>query len=270
MRVADCFLFNDELDLLEIRLTELDPVVDVFVIVESNRTFQGGEKPYHFAENLERFAPWQEKIRWRAISGWSPQLTDAWARERFSREAIVPCLDDFSDQDRVLVSDVDEIPRADEVAKHLHLDGITGMAMPLYYYWLNCRCDKGAAEAYTHLGTIRDLRFYGAEAFRRMGTTSQKSSGHLARTVYNSGWHFSCMGGPDALARKMQSFSHTEYARLPWTDPAYLRYCMEMPLDFIGGRDYNFRFVEIDATYPLAILAEREKYAHHIWPKGAG
>lgn len=51
--VYDCFIFFNELDLLEIRLNELDDVVDYFVLVEANRTFQNNHKPYYFDENKE-------------------------------------------------------------------------------------------------------------------------------------------------------------------------------------------------------------------------
>jgi beta-1,4-mannosyl-glycoprotein beta-1,4-N-acetylglucosaminyltransferase len=40
-RIFDCFTFFNELDLLEIRLHELAPVVDRFVIAESPVTFTG-------------------------------------------------------------------------------------------------------------------------------------------------------------------------------------------------------------------------------------
>ena len=44
MKVYDCFTFFNELDLLEIRLNELDNVVDYFVLVESKRSFQNKPK----------------------------------------------------------------------------------------------------------------------------------------------------------------------------------------------------------------------------------
>ena len=44
MKIYDCFLFFNELDLLEIRLNELDEVVDYFVIVEGESTFQSKPK----------------------------------------------------------------------------------------------------------------------------------------------------------------------------------------------------------------------------------
>ena len=56
--VIDAFPFNDELDMLELRLGTLDAVVDYFVLVESPRTFSGMPKPLYYAENKDRFAKW--------------------------------------------------------------------------------------------------------------------------------------------------------------------------------------------------------------------
>ena len=56
MRKAwDAFLFCNELDLLEARLTELDSAVYRHVLVEAPVTFQGDPKPLWYAENKERF-----------------------------------------------------------------------------------------------------------------------------------------------------------------------------------------------------------------------
>ena len=41
MKIYDCFIFNDELDLLELRLKFLEDTVDYFVLVESERTLSG-------------------------------------------------------------------------------------------------------------------------------------------------------------------------------------------------------------------------------------
>ena len=39
--IVDSFIFYNELDMLEFRLTELNDVVDYFVIVEATHTFSG-------------------------------------------------------------------------------------------------------------------------------------------------------------------------------------------------------------------------------------
>ena len=47
--VYDCFMFFNELELLDLRLHELDAVVDRFVLVEGVRTLSGKPKPLYFA-----------------------------------------------------------------------------------------------------------------------------------------------------------------------------------------------------------------------------
>jgi hypothetical protein len=47
-QIIDCFTFFNELDMLEFRLTELDPYVDKFVIIESTKTFTGKPKPLYY------------------------------------------------------------------------------------------------------------------------------------------------------------------------------------------------------------------------------
>jgi beta-1,4-mannosyl-glycoprotein beta-1,4-N-acetylglucosaminyltransferase len=62
VKVLDAMLMSTELDLLEIRLNELDHVVDFFFIVESNATFTGLPKETYFEKNKARFSKFQHKI----------------------------------------------------------------------------------------------------------------------------------------------------------------------------------------------------------------
>jgi beta-1,4-mannosyl-glycoprotein beta-1,4-N-acetylglucosaminyltransferase len=62
LKVLDSVLMSSELDLLEIRLNELDSVVDYFLIVESNATFTGLPKETFFANNRDRFSKFAPKI----------------------------------------------------------------------------------------------------------------------------------------------------------------------------------------------------------------
>ena len=44
MKIYDCFTFNDENNILEIRLNELNQYVDFFVIIEFGENHQGNKK----------------------------------------------------------------------------------------------------------------------------------------------------------------------------------------------------------------------------------
>ncbi len=61
--IYDFFIFNNELDMLEIRLYELYDYVDLFLIGESNLTLSGKPKPFYLKDNWSRFSRYHKKIR---------------------------------------------------------------------------------------------------------------------------------------------------------------------------------------------------------------
>ena len=67
MRIFDCFLYNGEIEALELRLHELNDVVDAFVIVEATRTFSGNAKKLTFPTQRANLSASAGKIRYIAI-----------------------------------------------------------------------------------------------------------------------------------------------------------------------------------------------------------
>ncbi|KAF9547567.1 hypothetical protein EC957_008223 [Mortierella hygrophila] len=60
-RVIDIIPVNDELYMIKVWMEELDPVVDLFVIVESEFTFTFIPKPLYFQRNRDRFKKFAHK-----------------------------------------------------------------------------------------------------------------------------------------------------------------------------------------------------------------
>ena len=58
--IYDCFSYWDEDLLLELRLNILDKIVDRFVIVEGNKTWQNNSKSLRF--DVEKFQKFKNKI----------------------------------------------------------------------------------------------------------------------------------------------------------------------------------------------------------------
>ena len=158
MKFYDCFLFNNELDLLEIRLKYLWDVVDTFVIVEADATFAGKEKPLHFEENKERFKWAESKIKHvvKKVDRDKIDFTDEsaeaslrhatfrWDLERSQRNYIETGVESANDEDFVMLGDVDEIPRKSVIEKILK-EGLSKDDKPIFlnlincYYFLNCQ-----------------------------------------------------------------------------------------------------------------------------------
>lgn len=118
--VDACRLFN-ELDLLELRLRELWDAVDAFVVVEAAYSHAGASKPLFFAESAERFAPYREKVAYHVLR--TPPISaprtqaERTVLENHQRDAIGEALARLGlhGRDVVVVSDLDELPRATAV-----------------------------------------------------------------------------------------------------------------------------------------------------------
>ena len=62
MKIIDCFLFYNELELLKFKLKELNDIVDYFVLIESKYTFVGNEKELYYEKNKVLFSEYNHKI----------------------------------------------------------------------------------------------------------------------------------------------------------------------------------------------------------------
>lgn len=67
-RLFDCFIFFNELDLLDLRLEESFEAVDYFVVCEASRTFRGATKELVFSQNKV------SAVSTPRTGGWSVQL----------------------------------------------------------------------------------------------------------------------------------------------------------------------------------------------------
>lgn len=200
MRTWDTFLFFNELDILEARLIELDPVVDKFVIAEATVTHQGNPKPLYYAEHKERFAPWKDKI----IHVVTDLEQDSnWGRENAQREAITRGLDGLEDDDIFLLSDVDEIPFPHEIQRapgHVLAMRNHILAVNLIDpgWWAGTVALRGRDVP----RSIQPLREY------RQDMLVLKDSRGLAPVA--AGWHFTWLGGPENMKAKAAAFAHAQ------------------------------------------------------------
>ena len=120
--IIDCFTFWKELDILEIRLNELYDTVDKFVLVEASRTQSMLPKPYYFEENKSRFEKFLDKIIHVKVDDELDVSKNPWVFDIHQRTCIkrgLSTIENLSDEDFILVSDVDEIPKSLALKEYL-------------------------------------------------------------------------------------------------------------------------------------------------------
>ncbi|KAG0014913.1 hypothetical protein BGZ81_000192 [Podila clonocystis] len=129
--MIDIILFNSELDLLELRLNELQYVVDTFVIIESNTTFSGNPKKLYYKLFSRHFEKFKHKIHHIELPPMSKKdakrYSDGWANERYARDKGVSlAIQELHprDGDWLMLSDLDELPRPSilQMMKYPELD----------------------------------------------------------------------------------------------------------------------------------------------------
>ena len=120
MKIIDCFIFYNELDLLTYRFNLLNDIVDYFIIVESTHTFIGKEKKLVFNENKHLFENFSDKIIHIIVDDLPykhPNINignnDVWNNEFFQRNAIsrgISYIKNLDQSDVIILADLDEIP----------------------------------------------------------------------------------------------------------------------------------------------------------------
>ncbi|MES2767909.1 MAG: hypothetical protein V4596_02085 [Bdellovibrionota bacterium] len=214
--IYDCFSFFNELDLLELRLNILNPVVDRFVISEATRTHQKKEKPLFFEQNKERFKPFLHKIDHIIVDTyptfWNsgrPKIR-SWHYEKNQREQIMKGLKQCKPDDMIIVSDLDEIPNPELVKKHAHHDGDIVFDQYMFMFYVNMiSTSKKTKEFDLWNGTVM-TKFKNVETLNKVRMKRDSKNMDALRLPY-SGWHFTYMGGVDKIITKLESFAHTEF-----------------------------------------------------------
>jgi beta-1,4-mannosyl-glycoprotein beta-1,4-N-acetylglucosaminyltransferase len=287
--IYDCFIFFNELELLDLRLHELDGVADKFVLVESTRTFSNQPKPLHFQENRARFAEFASRIIHVVVD----DAPDAghFAIEKYQRNAIARGLRGARPDDWVLLSDVDEIPRAATVARvsreepfnagwpaRLGHAALNSKLTQAVFRWKACRrllrnhhpfilkFEQTLHRHYLNCVSVRPRYWWGPRMLRyRDFSTAEEVRYSGRRVIADGGWHFTFMGGAERIRDKIQAYSHTEFNQPKFTDPAAIGQRIDRG-DSLFGQDEQLEFVPLDDSFPRYLLEHPGKFSSWIKP----
>lgn len=280
--IYDCFSFFNELDLLEIRMNVLKDIVDRFVLVEARQTHTGKPKPLYYEANKTRYAKFHDRIIHVVIDEF-PKEYDAWRNENCQRNAIMRGLTAAKPDDKILISDLDEIPNPEIVRKLAGKRGVwrfNHVSYGFYLNMMNLRCWNMCG---TQMLSFRDLStgFDGCNAsytefvpkdinegttvtkIRRCRFPREKGGEKL---VKKAGWHFTCLGGAEAILMKMRAVApHHDFNP---DDPALTVEAIRGLLAKGMGPalKMNCFAVPLDDTFPKYIIENRDKYKHLIFP----
>ena len=230
-KIIDCFLFYNELDMLEFRLTELNEHVDYFFILDSDFDFAGNKKDSIFELNKNRFDSWKEKIIRIDCPELTVELFNQINTEKYTqyknlstdiinKDNIIfymmiklietlPQLElDF--EDIIMFSDIDEIPdftTLDLIDDYLLFNSI--ILRQKRFFWTTKYIDKDlsfgtSCHQYTRIARnplVLD-HFYKVKSNKKFSNN----------TFLDSGWHFSHFEDLGNLHKKLELINNREYS----------------------------------------------------------
>ena len=160
---STAFTFFNELDVLEIRLAELDPLGRPLRDRRGHPHTHGQAQAALFRRKPAS-ATSATPTRSSMSSSTICRLTRRrhWARESYQREAIMRGLADAAPDDRIIISDCDEIPKPDLLRQALAFRGLSHRIVAFwcdnYFYRLNLRNDAHDHRLGPRLLTMGNLK----------------------------------------------------------------------------------------------------------------
>ena len=134
-KIFDCITFFDENLQADLRFNILFNCVEKFIVCESIYDHMGNHKGVKF--NIDAFQKFKSKIIHLVIKDKFPDISNPWITQAHQREYIFNGLKEADDNDYIMFSDPDEIPRP-EILKNLSLKKKYGIFLQkMFCYKLN-------------------------------------------------------------------------------------------------------------------------------------
>mgnify|MGYP001987960271 FL=1 len=230
MKIFDCFMFFDEEQILDLRLNVLNETVDFFVIVESIYNHRGEKRELIFDKN--KFSKFKNKIIYIIHDEIPKQvetvnqndseseknrkyIMNAVYRENSQRNYISQGIKEAEKNDIILISDVDEIPKLENINIREITNKIIMFKQYMFHYKYNLVLPNFK---WTGTKAVRKKNLISPQWLRntkdrnypiyRIDTFFSKKKYNNIKIIEDGGWHFSNIKTPKMLNHKFRSYLH--------------------------------------------------------------
>ena len=239
--IVDALLFNDELDILEYRISWLRDYVDITIILEADFTFSGRPKTLFAKSNFVELVKLTEgkvvllQMKSEVFNGNFPD--NPWKIELASRDFLVKHLAVNYPEHRIIFTDLDELPSLEQIRLISKLDqdrNLETFSIPMqtYYRYANWHL-VGPGETWNYAKTYNS-------SFSPAVSDIRTSNKFL--NLPGKGSHLSYLGmSTQRMTNKFESFSHSELSGFGPIEDFLMRISDFYFVDHIGRFDAEGR-----------------------------
>ena len=269
MKLIDCFMYFDEDLVLDIRLNTLNDKVDKFIIAEATKDHAGENKKLNF--RIENFSKFKDKIHYLIIEDLPTNVESEkkdWhenhMRDQFQRNSIERGYKEYGDDDLIMISDIDEIPDPKKLQEFNINNKYACFLQKNFQSKINLLNISHEDWPGTKICQKKYLK--SPQWLRNLKTKKKpfwKIFSRKMQIINNGGWHFSFLKDPEAIKKKITSYSHQEYNTKEFTDINSIRKKISLGEDLFN-RKISYKKLEIDKSFPEYIVKNKEKFKDWI------
>ena len=266
MKIYDCITYMNEDIVLDLRLNYLNNYVDKFIIVESRYFHNGKKKKLYF--DIKKFSKFKKKIVYLVLDHEpkdiepinsfdsaetknSKHILNGMKRDFYQRNYIMNGLKESNDNDIILISDIDEIPKMDSLDIKSINNELIFFNQKMFYYKFNL-CSKTINWFGTRACKKRNLlnpqwlRNIKSRSYPlwRLDLFFSKNKYTNIKIINNGGWHFSYINSPQEIENKLKNYAHYR----------------EYELDPLGVEKIQERIINKTTVYNLAADMKTSKF----------
>ena len=254
MKTFDCITFFNENFITNIRFEILKDVVDYFVVCESIYDHKGQKKKLNFKLLNEKY---RSKIIYLVLEE-KFKSHNLWKNQAKQREFIVNGLKLAKENDYILFSDPDEIPRPSEL-ENLNLDSKYGIFLQdCFCYKLNIYNQYESPWEGTRICKMKDLT--SIDYMRQKILTKNLKYSFFRidkekniKIIKNGGWHFNNLMMPEDISLKLKTFAHSEFSAEEYSSIEVIKNKIDKKIDLFN-RGHIYQVVNLNENFPDYIL----------------
>ena len=230
MKIFDCFMYFDEDLMLDLRLNILDQYVDYFIIVESCFNHKGEKRKLNF--DINNYKKFENKIVYLIYDKIPDEIQlikesdtnhekdakyifNAGYRENSQRNYIIHGLIKASDDDIIMISDVDEIPKLENLKFDNIKEKLIFFDQDMFYYkfnlqlpnlnWIGTKsCKKKYLKNPQWLRNIKGKNY----PLYRLDILFSNIKYSNIKFINDGGWHFTNIKSAEQIKHKLKSYLH--------------------------------------------------------------
>jgi beta-1,4-mannosyl-glycoprotein beta-1,4-N-acetylglucosaminyltransferase len=176
--------------------------------------------------------------------------------EALHRNAISEISPLLREDDLVIQSDLDEVPDplAFDACKRLIAEGHQSIRMTQrnHYFFVNCALEKWGGSIFMTAG------FFKTHLPHQIRTDKSLK----LHWCHDAGWHWSFLGGIEAIRAKLAAYAHFNLFAPPFNEPAHIQECLDTGKDLFNRGQVWKRYDM--SEYRQDVREILEEYPHLI------